>query len=220
MVLDDNIEDGARKRRKLIWIAVLAAIGGFLGYGLGYWLGRSAPGSLESLGFSPIVAIAIAAMYVVTALLVLVGLISPNMGANFLNVEDADEIREMRRLLTASGIALLGFGTVLAVAALAGPLEMIPSGAALTIALFGIGVAVVFTVRTASMSDELSRAVSKDAGELSYYLVFVVVGGWALLAALGYVQAPGPLDIMSMIWGLVLVASFWVCGRRGLLAMR
>jgi hypothetical protein len=55
---------------------------------------------------------------------------------------------------------------------------------------------------------------------MSYGLVFVVVGGWSMLSHLGYVAAPQPLDLLSLFYVLVLLASFIAVGRRGMLTIR
>ena len=41
-----------------------------------------------------------------------------------------------------------------------------------------------------------------------------------MLAHLGYTAAPAPLDLLSLFYVLVLVASFIIIGRRGMLAPR
>lgn len=52
---------------------------------------------------------------------------------------------------------------------------------------------------------------------ISFYLLFVVGGGWALLAHCGLVDAPAPLDWLTMFAVFLLVGCFWQVGRRGLL---
>jgi hypothetical protein len=70
------------------------------------------------------------------------------------------------------------------------------------------------------VSDELMRAVNLEAGSLSYGLVVLFGGGWAMLAHLGYSAAPVPLDWLTMFYGLVLLASFIAVGRRGMIRIR
>jgi hypothetical protein len=69
-------------------------------------------------------------------------------------------------------------------------------------------------------SDELMAAVNLEAGALSYGIVSLVVGMWAMLAHLGYAAAPAPLDLLSLLYVLVLLASFIAVGRRGMLRIR
>ena len=68
--------------------------------------------------------------------------------------------------------------------------------------------------------DELMLAVNLEAGALSYGLGLMVVGGWALLAHLGYAASPAPLDLLSLFYVLVLLASFIAVGRRGMITIR
>jgi uncharacterized membrane protein len=68
--------------------------------------------------------------------------------------------------------------------------------------------------------DELMRAINLEAGALSYGLIVLVAGVWAILAHLGYMPAPAPLDLLSLLYALVLLASFIVVGRRGMLMPR
>ena len=63
-------------------------------------------------------------------------------------------------------------------------------------------------------------AMNLEAGALSYGLVFVTVGGWAMGAHLGYVAGPEPLDLLTLFYVLVLLATFIVVGRRGMLMPR
>jgi hypothetical protein len=48
-------------------------------------------------------------------------------------------------------------------------------------------------------------------------LVLALGGGWAMLAHLGFVAAPAPLDWLTMFTILMFVAAFIAAGRRKLL---
>ena len=50
--------------------------------------------------------------------------------------------------------------------------------------------------------------------------MFLIGGGWALLAHAGMVVAPQPLDWLTMFAAILLLATYWVCGVRGLLNPR
>jgi hypothetical protein len=63
-------------------------------------------------------------------------------------------------------------------------------------------------------------AVNLEAGALTYGLVLLVVGMWAALAHLDYVAGPEPLDLLSLFYVLMLVASFIATGRRGMLTIK
>ena len=47
--------------------------------------------------------------------------------------------------------------------------------------------------------------------------MLAVGGGWAMLAHLGYVPAPAPLDWLTMLTLLMFAASFIALGRRKML---
>jgi hypothetical protein len=68
------------------------------------------------------------------------------------------------------------------------------------------------------LSDELDRTLNYETGNMSFYLVLVLGGGWAILAHLGFLAAPAPLDWLTMFIVIIFVASFIVLGRRKLLA--
>ena len=62
--------------------------------------------------------------------------------------------------------------------------------------------------------------MSRETGNAAFYLIVVIGGGWAILAHLGFVPAPAPLDWLTMITLTMFAASFIVVGRRGLLKRR
>lgn len=64
------------------------------------------------------------------------------------------------------------------------------------------------------------RGMSRECGNLSFYLVLIVGGGWAMLARLGFANALAPLDWLTMFFGFALVAALIAVGRRGLLRLR
>jgi hypothetical protein len=78
----------------------------------------------------------------------------------------------------------------------------------------------IMSVLVYRVCDELMLAVNLEAGALTSGLVLVVVGSWAMLAHLGYVAGPQPLDLLTLFNVLVLVASFIAIGRRGMLTIR
>lgn len=172
------------------------------------------------LGKSATIAALVGMLYVVISLGIIVGVASPGLGARFLNVEDADELREQKRILNLSAAAMLLWGAALIALALAAPEGPLPKTAALVIGAAGLGLGTVISIPAYRLSDELMRAVNLEAGALAYGLVVLVVGLWAMLAHLGYASAPAPLDLLSLFYVLVLLASFIVIGRRGMLVPR
>jgi hypothetical protein len=172
------------------------------------------------LGKSSTIAALVGVFYIVIGLGVGLGTASPKVGARFLNVEDADELREQRKLLSYSGAAMVLWGVALVGLALAAPDGPVPQSAALALGAGGLVFGALLSFPVYRLSDELMRAVNLEAGAISYWLVVLVAGGWAMLAHLGYVTLFAPLDLLTLFYVLVLVASIIAVGRRGMLAPR
>lgn len=151
------------------------------------------------------------------------GVLVPGMGARFLNVQDGDELREDRPKLGLSAIACLLIGTFLLVLSLAPLPEREGSWSIeLVAAIAGVCLAgaLILTIRSRAMYDELTRHISLEASALALHAAMLVLGGWAVLAHLGYVRWMNPLTLVGGFALLQLLAIFWVSGRRGLLKQR
>jgi hypothetical protein len=218
MMTQDKSSTMPRWVRKLL---IPASIGGVAGFaasaGVMRFIDSSAVGGLSN---SATIAALIGVLYVVIGAGIALGTASPQLGARFLNVEDADELREQKKVLSLSGWAMALWGASLMALALAAPDGPVPQEMALAIGASGLVIGSGLSVLVYRASDELMRAVNLEAGSLSYGLVLLVVGLWAMLAHLGYADAPAPLDLLSLFYVLVLVASFIVVGRRGMLTLR
>lgn len=158
--------------------------------------------------------------YLLMALLVGSGVAGPRIGVHYLNMEDEEELRQQRTMLAyaTAGMAAMGIGLI--VLALAGPGGVIAAPMALAISLGLLAASIPLTLLQWRHMDELMRRVTTETGNMTYYLLLLVGGGWAILAHLGYARAPTPLDWLTMLFGLVLLASFIAAGRRGMLAPR
>lgn len=210
-------EQGARWRKLAVHAAVGAIMGGVGAFGLARLLES---GTLGDVGGSELAAALVGLVYAIVALQVAVGVTSPRLGARFLNVEDIDELREQRAMLARAAASMAATGGLLMVLALAGPGRALAAGPALIAALvLALGATLAGIAQWRRM-DELMRSLANEAGNLGYYLLLVVGGGWAMLAHLGFVGAPAALDWVTMLLGLVLVASFVAVGRRGMLKTR
>ena len=177
-------------------------------------------GHLGKPGPSQVVALLVALVYGLVGLIVIAGVASPRAGAKFLNVEDAEELIEQKPSLVASGWGMLLLGLVLAIVALGGPGGALAPPTALLVTVPLLLVGVWLSVRSLRHADELMVALSGEATRVSYTLLFVIMGGWAALAHLGFAPAPAMLDLLTAFWALALAATFWAAGRRGLLAPR
>lgn len=209
-------DDKARKWRKL---AVNFGVGMVVG-GVGAWamLALVDTDQLERLELAEIAALAVAVIYLLLGLAVLIGALSPRVGAVFLNVEDADELREERKLLLPSAVSCLALGAGLVALALA-PGRLSSEFAA---SLFGSAVAVTVALSRTLLAraDELMRDSMRESASASYYLAFALVGGWAVLAHLDFVSPPAMLAVVTLFYVSALLGSFWAAGRRGMLMPR
>lgn len=210
------------KWRKLLIQLISGMIAGALaGFGIGYFFGDYAEArGMDELPPSVEIALLVAALYVIVAAVMLIGSASPKFGAKFLNVEDADEIREMQSQFVPSGIAMLLWGVALFGLALAAPVGPLAPEAALAMGAGGLLVGTWFAIKGYRDADELMLAMNIEAAAITYGLVLVVLGGWAMVAHVGFAAGPQPLDILTACYALVLVASFIAVGRRGLIRMR
>ncbi len=211
-------EEQSSKWRKIAVSAAVGAVVGALGM-IGFFRLHDS-GALGASGPSEQVAAIIGGLYVLIAAQIGVGLAVPGIGTRFLNFEDADEVREQRRMLTLAAAAMAAMGGALVVLALAAPGGIVAPTAALTIALVLIALAGLLTLAQWRQMDELMRGMSQECGNLSFYLVMLIGGGWAMLAHLGRATAPAPLDWLTMFLGLALVAAFIAVARRGMLMPR
>lgn len=214
-------EDKAKKSRKLRKTIIAVVAGGVAGFfGAMGMMMLIETGLLGELGTSREIALLVALIYVITGLAVGFGVVNPKVGSQFLNVEDAEELREQRTMLGYSTVGIVALGASLAIAALAAPLGPIPP-LVVAISVVGLfGLCWFTTSRQLQHMDELMRAVSTESGSASFYLLLLIGGGWSLLAHLEFVTGPQPLDWLTMIAAVLLLGTFIVCGKRGMLTMR
>ncbi len=217
-MIEDKSPATPRWVRKLLIPALIGAVAGYAAAAaMMHVIDSSAVGGL---GESATIAALVGVIYTLIGLGVGFGAASPGIGARFLNVEDADELREQKKVLILSGASMALWGASILALALAAPDGPVPQGLALAVAIGGLVIGTWLSVPAYRASDELMRAISLEAGALSYGLVLLFAGLWAILAHLGYFAAPAPLDLLSLFYVVVLVASFIVVGWRGMLAPR
>ena len=213
MTSENHTSAAPRWVRKLL---IPGLIGGVAGFAASAAMMRyiDSP-AVGGLGLSATLAALVGVLYCVIGIGIVFGAASPGLGAKFLNVEDADELREQKTMLIWSSASMLLWGvSLLALAAPDGP---VPQAAALAVGGGGLVIGIALSVLVYRASDELMAAVNLEAGALSYGITSLVVGLWAMLAHLGYAAAPAPLDLLTLLYVLALVASFIAVGRRGML---
>jgi hypothetical protein len=177
-------------------------------------------GALGDLGASGMIACVTGAVYVLLGIQVGLGVALPALGRRFLNVEDAEEIREQRSTLAYATAVMIAWGGALMVVALAGPGGIVAPAMGLMAALGLVAVSVLLTALVWRHMDELMRGMSRECGNISFYLLLLVGGMWAMLAHLGFAAGPAPLDWLTMFTALTLLASFIAVGMRGMLRQR
>lgn len=221
MIMTNDVSNGAARKSKLRKLAVSMSVGavfGFLGaLSVLYFLDR---GAFEEVSSSIEIALLVAMLFGLTGVGIAFGALSPAIGAKFLNVEDADELREQRHVLVYSAGGMVALGLSLAMVALAAPAGPLSPMASLILALAFFAAAVILSLRQARYVDELVRALGRETAATAFYLTVLAGGGWAMLAHLGYLPAPLSLDWLTLFAVVMLVAAFWTCGRRGLLNPR
>ena len=201
------------KLRVMLWRMLGGAIVGAAGTGLFIAFVGEPHMKLDDPGV--LLAVVSGLSYVLIGLIVALGLASPTAGAKFLNVEDAEEIREESPKLWMSVVCCVLIGILLLALPMAG--ELISNQAALfivTACLLGITVTGVIS---AKRYDELTRQLSIEASAWAFYATLVFGGGWAALAHLGYAAWFSPLAFLAALPLLLLVTIFVVAGKRGML---
>lgn len=122
--------------------------------------------------------------------------------------------REGRALLLGAG-ALVASGSSLILLSAAGPNGAVSPAGALAGALFLNVLATILAVTRLRGMDELNRAVARESSSLAFTWLSTVGGTWAMLAHLGFVDAPAPLDWLTMLSGFTFVAGLVAFARKG-----
>lgn len=207
-----------RKRNKMIVSTLAGALAGFaVSFALLRLIGTGALGDIDT---SRALAAMMGAIYLLCGAFVGAGLLNPRLGAKFLNVEDADELREQKMVLRHSVFGISAFGLVMLLLAFAAPAGRIPAAVVLGLCALLIAVATFTSLRQIKVMDELNASVARETAATGFYVVFALGGGWATLAHLGFARSLQPLDWMTLFAASMLVSAFWVTGRRGLLTPR
>lgn len=174
---------------------------------------------VDAANGSQLAAVAVGVCYGLIGLLVIIGAIAPNLGAQMLNVEDAEELVELRRCLMPSALACVSIGTFLLALALTPANE---DGRAISLVIAGGSIAglIVFGAMLSRRVDEFSRTLGAEASALALYMLTALFAGWAALAHLRYVEWVDALTFVSVVAMLQLLATFIVVGKRGLIRPR
>lgn len=210
-----NSPINAKRVRHFVVCSAVAAVVCLLGlWGFNVFVGW---GSLEAMDASELAAAVVGLVLTLFAFSSILGLASARAGADLVDAEAADELRERGRLMVYSLIWIAAWGVLLIGLSLAGPGGVLSPTAALVGTLILIAVFALLGIATWRLTDELGRTLSHETGNMAFYLVLVLGGGWAMLAHLGFMAEPAPIDWLTLSTVLMFVAAFIAAGRRQLL---
>lgn len=172
--------------------------------------------SLGAIGVSAAVALILGLVLLGFSVLGLVLAAAAHARLPLQPTEQVEAILDQGRVLPVSCIVTAAMGLMLVLLGLAAPGGPLAPGVALAgvVVLLAIEIALTFVIWR--RIDELSQTLSRETGNAAYYLIVVLGGGWAILAHLGFVPAPAPLDWLTMLTVIMFVASVIVVARRGL----
>ena len=157
------------------------------------------------------------------AIFVGLGVALPGPGSRLLNVEDEEELRDLRTPLLRGAIVMGLIGGMMGTLALAeaGDWSGVVSR---SVALFVLGAGVLGTALLTYLgrndNDELMRSTAREGAAWGMYACLVVFTIWGSLAHLGYAPWITPLGMVSALLAILLIAIFAVCAKRGLLKPR
>lgn len=156
-------------------------------------------------------------VYALMGLSVGFGILAPGAGARFLNVEDADELREEGPKLKIAAAACIVMGAFLLLLALTATGTLMSREAALAALLGCLAIAAVLAVVSRKRTDEMTRQIGLEASAFTLQVALLGLAGWAVLTQLGYVGWISPLGLVSGLALVQLAAIFVISARRGLL---
>lgn len=210
---------GWRKMAMQAIIGAIAGAGGMLAV-------TSLMERQDGLDWAPsqIILIGVGFIYALMGVFVGLGTMAPHLfGQRMLNVADADEIIEERSNMGSSALSCLILGAVLmllghAVATdAAGAAALVAPATAYGLLLAVLAGFVAVSVWMWRSFDELSRRLTVEVSAITGNLLALVAILWGGAAAAGLARGPHPLDLVSLAFGSMLLASFIAIGRRGML---
>lgn len=133
-------------------------------------------------------------------------------------VADSDEAADLRQegsALLLGAAALIAAGASLIVLSMAGPgRPVLPFAGAVSAISLNALATILVTIRWRRL-DELNRTAARDAGYLAIGWLTLFGGTWAILAHVGLVGAPTPLDWLTMMGGFSFVSGLVAFARKG-----
>lgn len=204
--------------RKMALQALAGALAGAGGMFALMWLLEG-----EALDWRPsqIILVGIGMIYLLMGLFVGLGIAVPaRVGQRLLNVADAEEIVEERANLGGSALSCIAIGAILALLAYStveGANTPVTAATAFWIMLILLVAGTLVSIAMWRRFDELWRQLTIDASALAGNILLALCVIWGGGAAAGLVAGPHPLDLVSAAFGIFLLATFIVAGRRGMM---
>ena len=158
-------------------------------------------------------------IYLLIGVMLWIGMAAPSFGAHFLNVEDADELREETPKLRSGVLVMILIGVFLLTLAFANA-GQVSTPVALALSAGCLAGIVAAGRHGARNYDEMTKRLGQEAASATLQAGMLFLAAWAALAQLGYVAWVGPLALVSAMALLQLFVSFVVVGKRGMLMPR
>lgn len=197
----------------LIWFLVAMPVG----YLFGDYLASSDAEWLEALSLSIVAALAAAFILLFCAALVGLGALSAKLAMALKMAEDREQWEDERAMLATNAVGCFVLGVLLGGLALVEPMGWAGNTTALVAVVVTTLVLVLASWRAMAEYDELWREVINEAGTWGFYGVFAIGGGWSMVAQLGFAPPLAPLDWITLMTVVSLVASIVATGRRGMI---
>jgi cytochrome bd-type quinol oxidase subunit 2 len=206
-----------RDRKLIFQLACGGLMGCLAGYSVAALLGVKTTGTLSS---DQVIVGGIGLVYLMMGLIVGFGLAFPKLGSKILNVEDAEEISDQKRILTGSAVGMAVLGSALLILPMARP-----DGAITPLVGFGgllaaLTILMVISIRDWKHYDELILQLSRDAGNFAFGGTGLFLLIWASASWAGLASVPTPLALVAIVSGGFLLATFVAGARLGLLRPR
>ncbi len=211
------------EKRKKYWTQVGfgAVIGFIFGYGgLKILLNILDPQNLE-FSIDLILAGGVAIMYFIIGVFMLISLSLPKKhGVKLLNVEDSEELDELKKISWGSGFAMLAIGIAMLLLILSGPDGYFHPAIGFSAMSIAFIFAVAVSIKEWPHYDEMMRKVTIDSTYLTASILFTIIWFWCSAAWIGWIAMPNPIILLALFMGIYLLSVFIISGKMGLTETR